>query len=143
MVEKKKTLLTNRRDSIISLALMMVIILLLNLVARYYYFRLDLTAEKRYSISKPSKEIVKGLKDVVTIKVYLDGDLNAGFTRLRESTRNLLNGFRAYGGDNIQYEFIDPMAVKNEDERKALIKDLLQRGLSPTNLTTKGKTESK
>jgi len=140
---KLKSHITNRRDALIILVLVFSILLLLNVVSRFFYFRWDLTSEKRYSISAPSKTLVKNLKDVVTVKVYLDGDLNAGFTRLKESTRNLLNELRAYGGKNIEFEFIDPMAIQNLDERKALMKDLIERGLAPTNLTTKSKTESK
>lgn len=140
---KVKSNITNRRDAITILLLVFAILVLFNVISRYYYFRLDLTAEKRYSISKPSKTLVKNLKDVVTVKVYLDGDLNAGFTRLKEATRNLLNELRAYGGNHIEFEFIDPMAIQNLDERKALMQDLIERGLPPTNLTTKSKTESK
>ncbi len=143
MVKFKAPALTNRRDALILLVLLFIILLLVNVVSRYFYFRWDLTAEKRYSISQPSKTLVKNLKDVVTVKVYLDGDLNAGFTRLKESTRNLLNEMRAYGGTNIEFEFIDPMAIQNLDQRKALMSDLIQRGLAPTNLTTKSKTDSK
>ncbi len=143
MVILKGNFLTNRRDAIIRLVLVFSILVLLNVVSVYFYFRMDLTSEKRYSISKPSKEMAKKLKDVVTVKVYLDGDLNAGFTRLKESTKNLLSEYRAYGGKNIEYQFIDPMAIQNLDERKALMSDLIQRGLAPTNLTTKSKTESK
>jgi len=143
MVKKLKKSSLNRRDSAIRLVLMVAIILLVNVVSRLYYLRFDLTAEKRYSISSPTKNMVKNLKDVVTVKVYLGGDLNAGFTRLKESTKNLLGEFRAYGGKNIEYEFIDPMAIENLDERKAVMSDLMQRGLAPTNLTTKSKTESK
>lgn len=133
----------NRSDAYIRLGLVLVILLLLNVVSRYAYFRWDLTAEKRYSISQPTKEMVRGLNDVVVIKVYLGGELNAGFTRLKESTRNMLKEFQAYGGKNIEFEFIDPMAIENLDERKALITDLMQRGLAPTNLTTKSKTDTK
>jgi ABC-2 type transport system permease protein len=150
MVEKPRLKLlaasgrtANRKDAIIRLVLMLVILFLVNVVTHYYYLRLDLTSEKRYSISKPTKKILRDLKDVVTVKVYLDGDLNAGFTRLKEGARNMLKEFRAYGGKNIEYEFIDPMAIKNLDERKALMTDLINRGLAPTNLTTKSKTESK
>lgn len=143
MVKKLKKNSLNRRDSLIRLVLMLVIILLVNVVGRYFYLRFDLTAEKRYSISAPTKNMVKNLKDVVTVRVYLGGDLNAGFTRLKESTKNLLGELRAYGGKNIEFEFIDPMAIENLDERKTVMTDLMQRGLSPTNLTTKSKTESK
>ena len=149
MVKKHKIVvsvsrtMTNRREAMISLGLTIVVLLLLNVVARFFYFRYDLTSEQRYSISKPTKTMVKDLKDIVTVKVYLDGDLNAGFTRLKESTRNLLKEFRAYGGKNIEYEFINPMAIQNLDDRKVMIKDLIERGLAPTNLQTKSKNESK
>ena len=125
MVKKLKKSSLNRRDSAIRLVLMVAIILLVNVVSRFYYLRFDLTAEKRYSISSPTKNMVKNLKDVVTVKVYLGGDLNAGFTRLKESTKNLLTEFRAYGGKNIEYEFIDPTAIENLDERKAVMNDLM------------------
>jgi len=143
MVKKGKSFLANRGEAVLQLSLLLVILVLVNVISRLYYYRLDLTAEKRYSISKPTQNLVKNLKDEVTVKVYLDGDLNAGFTRLKESTRNLLNELRAYGGANIEYQFIDPMAVKNLDERKALITDLINRGLAPTNLMTKSKTGNK
>lgn len=140
---KTKNILSNRRDALTRLLLLLAILLLANIVSRLYYFRLDLTSEKRYSISKPTKNLLRNLKDVVTVKVYLDGDLNAGFTRLKESTRNLMNEFRAYGGRNIEFQFIDPMSIQNLDERKAMMTDLMQRGLAPTNLTTKSKTGTK
>ena len=89
MVSKQKLIITNRRQAIASFLLMVVILLLLNVVAGFFYFRWDLTTEQRYSVLKPTQKMVKDLKDVVTIKVYLDGDLDAGYTRLKESTRNL------------------------------------------------------
>lgn len=132
----------NRRDSFVRLGLALLILALLNVVSYYYYYRLDLTTEKRYSISQPSKDIIKGLKDEVVIRVYLDGELNSGFKRLQDNVRNTLNELRAYGGSKIEFEFIDPMSIQNLDERKLLITDLINRGLSPTNLTTKSKTGS-
>ena len=143
MVSKQKLIITNRRQAIASFLLMVVILLLLNVVAGFFYFRWDLTTEQRYSVLKPTQKMVKDLKDVVTIKVYLDGDLDAGYTRLKESTRNLLKELRAYGGTNIEYEFINPMAIQNMDERKAMVKDLMERGVTPTPLNTGNKTEIK
>lgn len=143
MVKALKNKLPNRSDALLRLGLVLVILVLANVASQYAYYRWDLTSEKRYSISAPTKKMVKELKDVVIVKVYLGGELNAGFTRLKESTRNMLKEFKAYGGGNIEYEFIDPMAITNLEERKALMTDLMQRGLSPTNLTTKSKSDTK
>lgn len=133
----------NRADSIARLLFILVIIGLFNVMAYFLYVRLDLTSEKRYSLAPSTRLLLKNLNDQVTIKIYLDGDLNAGFTRLKESTRNTMNEFRAYGGSNVEFQFIDPMAIENLDERKALMQDLIERGLAPTNLTTKSKTDTK
>lgn len=143
MVKRLENKMLNRSDAIIRLVLVLVILVLANVVSYYAYFRWDLTAEKRYSISKPTKELLRKLNDVVIVKVYLGGELNAGFTRLKESTRNMLKEFQAYGGKNIEFEFIDPMAIENLEERKALMSDLIQRGLAPTSVTTKSKTDTK
>jgi ABC-2 type transport system permease protein len=140
---KRNHILLNRRDAILRLVMMLTILVLLNVVARYFYLRWDLTAEKRYSISKPTKQMMRNLQDVVTVKVYLAGDLNAGFKRMQESTRDMLNELRAYGGKNVEFEFIDPMVIENLDERKAVMQDLIERGLKPTDLTTKSKTDTK
>jgi len=140
---QRNHILMNRRDAILRLVMMLTILVLLNVVARYFYLRWDLTAEKRYSISKPTKQMMRNLQDVVTVKVYLAGDLNAGFKRMQESTRDMLNELRAYGGKNVEFEFIDPMAIENLDERKAVMQDLIERGLKPTDLTTKSKTDTK
>ncbi|MCS6934365.1 MAG: gliding motility-associated ABC transporter substrate-binding protein GldG [Chitinophagales bacterium] len=131
------------RYALIRLSLALLIIALANIAGYFFYQRFDLTSEKRYSLSPSTKKMMRGLKDVVTVKVYLAGDLNAGFTRLRESVRHTLDALRAYGGSNIQYTFIDPMAVENLDERKALITDLINRGIKPTNLTTVSNSDSK
>lgn len=143
MVSNKRKISFSKKDALIRFGLVFAILILCNVVSRFFFFRLDLTSEKRFSISAPTKTMVKNLKDVVTVKVYLDGELNAGFTKLKESTRNTLEELRAYGGRNIEFMFIDPMAIQNLDERKALMTDLMQRGLSPTNLTTKSKTDTK
>lgn len=123
----------NRRDALTRFGLLLAIIALVNVAGNFFYFRWDMTAEKRYSISKPSKEMLRNLKDEVTIKVYLTGELNAQLERLRKSTENMLKEFRSYGGAKIEYEFFDPMAIKDLSERKRVVTDLIQRGMAPTN----------
>lgn len=143
MVTKQQKNSFNRRDSIIRLTLLLAIVFLLNVVSHFYYLRFDLTSEKRYSISPPSKKMLKNLNDVVMVKVFLDGKLNAGFSKLRDATENMLKEFRAYGGKSIEYEFFDPMSIQNADEQKKFIEDIMQRGVTATDLTTKSKSDTK
>ncbi len=99
-----------------------------------------MTQEKRYSLSPSSKDLAANLKDIVFFKFYLDGDLPPGFARLKNSTREILDEFRVYSGDNIGYDFIDPAADKDEKSRMDLYKELAKKGLFPTNLEQKQKS---
>ena len=65
------------------LLLNVLIIILLNIVASFFFFRLDLTEEKRHSLNDTTKDVVKSLDDIAYVKVYLDGDLPSGFIRLK------------------------------------------------------------
>ncbi|HEY0261647.1 MAG TPA: Gldg family protein, partial [Chitinophagales bacterium] len=143
MVNIFKRSLAKKRDAVLILAISAVIILLVNLLSQYVHFRADLTAEKKYSLLKPTKELVKELKDVILIKVYLEGDMSADFKRLQQATRDMVLELRAIGGNKIEYEFIDPIGGKSADEQKALLEDLLQKGLSPVNEQTGKVNETK
>ncbi|HNQ00449.1 MAG TPA: Gldg family protein, partial [Bacteroidia bacterium] len=129
-----------RNQSILQLLLLLLILVFVNVVASSLFTRFDFTAEKRYSLSQSSKKIASDLKDVVSFKIYLDGDLPPAFKRLRNSTRELLDEYRIYAGENIQYEFIDPSANPDDKERVQLYKQLNEKGLTPTNLEEKDKS---
>jgi ABC-2 type transport system permease protein len=115
------------------------IIILMNIIVSQYFFRIDLTEDKRYTISKASKKILHDLDDVVYIRVFLTGDLPGGFKRLERSVKEMLDEFRIYGGDKIQYEFVDLMAETDPQMRSRMINQVTMRGVQPTNVYEKGK----
>lgn len=139
MEKKKKSL---KRQNISQLVFSLLIILFLNIIGSYVYTRFDLTSEKRYSLSPATKNLLKGLDDILYVKVYLEGDLPAGFKRLRNSTQEMLDEFRAYN-KNIQYEFVDPSAIADKKQRNEMYKQLVGKGILPTNLQTKDKGVTK
>ncbi len=112
------------------------IILLLNIIGYYLFTRFDLTSEKRYSLSEPTKKTLKKLEDIVYFQIYLEGEFPAGFKRLKRETREMLDQFSAYT-DNIKYEFVNPSASSDANERKAVYQRLVERGLNPTDLQVK------
>ncbi len=85
--------------------------------------------------------MLRDLKDNVFVKVYLTGDMPAGFKRLANSTRDLLDEMKIYAGNRLQYEFEDPLEGKTEKEKNEILKELAQNGLEPTNVTVKGEDE--
>ncbi len=125
-----------KQNSIIQILLGIAIIILVNIISSFVFTRFDLTSEKRYSLSDATKELLSDLDDIVYFKVYLDGDFPAGFKRLRNETKEMLDEFRAYN-DNIQYEFINPSKSEDAKERNDTYLLLIERGLNPTDLQVK------
>ncbi len=130
-----------KKNNITRLILALVIIVLINVASSFLFTRIDLTAEKRYTLSHATKKLLRNLKDVVFFKVYLEGDLPPGFRRLSNETREMLDEFRAYS-DNIQYEFTNPSENPNLKERNDTYKLLAEAGLQPTSLRVNKKGES-
>ena len=128
-----------QKQSIIQLTLTAAILVFVNVIAGFVFTRVDLTSEKRFSLAPSSKEILKNLDDVIYVKIYLDGDLPPGFKRLRNSTRELLDEFRVHAKDNVEYQFIDPSAIPDKQERNKIYEQLAQKGLQPTNLEERQK----
>ena len=127
-----------KRYSIIQFILCFAIILFLNIIGSFVFTRIDLTSEKRYTLSDATKKLIKNLDDIVYFKIYLEGDFPGapGFKRLRNETCEMLNQFRAYS-DYIQYEFINPSAGSDKKQIKDLYQQLVSKGLQPTNLQIK------
>lgn len=131
------------KKTYINFALVMAIILVLNFLGSFYYKRFDLTEEKRYSLSKPTKEFLKNLDDIVSIQVFLTGKgLPAGLKELEYSTSNILNEFKAYAGKKIEYEFVN-INEYDAETKKDVIKYLKEQGLSPINLQVVDDDEKK
>ncbi|MCK5168977.1 MAG: gliding motility-associated ABC transporter substrate-binding protein GldG [Bacteroidales bacterium] len=123
-----------KKQNIIQLIIALVIILLVGYISSNTYFRLDLTADKRYTLSDVTVEILDSLEDVLYIEIYLDGEMPIGFQRMQKSIHELMDEFRVIAGSNIQYQFINPSKSSDQSKRNALYQDLYGRGLDPTNV---------
>ncbi len=131
MVVNKQHNTANKQKNIISLVLMLLIVIIINYVSSLAFKRFDLTTEKRYTLASTTKDLLKQINDEVYLKVYLQGNFNPSFTRLRNEAKELLDEFRAFSKNQIQYEFIIPGEGLNETEKGNLEKQLYEKGLLP------------
>ncbi len=115
-----------------------VIIFLANWLGSIYYARWDFSSEKRYTLSGESKTLLKSVDQEVFFKVYLEGEFPAGFMRLKQKTKEMLDEFRAYN-KNIRYRFINPNFEKDTEKRNLLYQELIEKGLTQTDLQVKTK----
>jgi len=121
----------------ISAVLLIVSVLFLNILIGFNNWNIDLTSDKKHSFAKESITIINNLEDKLFIRVYLEGDFPAEFKKLQKSVEDLIKRFKLIGNKNIDFEFINPNNVANENEKLALFKQLVKLKLSPTDLEIK------
>ncbi len=83
-------------------------IAVVNVAASRWFFRADLTANKEYTISPATRRVVAGLTDIVNVRVYFSKNLPPYLLSLQRRTTDLLEDMRAYGGENLRIEVVDP-----------------------------------
>lgn len=88
--------------------LLLVVLFAVNYLASVVHARFDLTKEKRYTLSKATKDLLKNLDDEVQIDVFLKGEFPAGFKKLATSTNEFLGLLKDRNGSKIHYRFISP-----------------------------------
>lgn len=113
----------------LTLANGLLLVIVINLFAALFFFRIDLTEEKRHSIKPVTRAMLEKLEDVVYVEVYLEGDLNAEFKRLRNAIRETLEEFRIYSGDKVQYKFTDPMQALSQNAQSEFLRELASKGI--------------
>lgn len=130
MTEVKKNN-KQRKRSILTLLISLFILISINLLGSLGFYRVDLTQEKRYTLSDNTIELLKSLDDIVYFQILLDGELPAAYQKLRNSIQETLDEFRAYNKTNIQYEFIDPAEGKDKKILNDYYNELTAQGLEP------------
>ena len=111
-------------------------IVILNLAGHFVFKRFDLTADKRYTLSQTSLNIVGEVKEPLYIDVFLEGDFPGEFKKLQTETQQLLEEFKS-NNSNIIFQFVNPL--ENEKEKDSIMQTFMQRGLTPVNVTVNDK----
>ncbi len=130
-----------RRQAIIRLVILSAILICINMLAARFHAGVDLTKEKRFTLTKSTKNVLRSMDDVAVVTIYLEGKFPAGFQRLKEATREQLQAFRDVAGGNIKFQYTDPFAGKDEDEKVRIYKMLADKGIFPVNLKVQGEEE--
>lgn len=105
------------------------------------FFRLDLTAENRYSLSDITIDILKIQSQPIKIEVYLAGKLPAGMKEFQEAILEKIEDLNAYSPYRISSEVVDVYSITSIQERNEIIEGLVNAGVQPVNLehkTTEG-----
>jgi gliding-associated putative ABC transporter substrate-binding component GldG len=120
------------------LLIVLVLLVAVNWAASVWHTRIDLTNEKRFTLSEPTKKLLKNIQEPVVIDVFLKGNYPSGFRKLAASTADILQEFKEVAGNKIQYNFISP--DDSVEGTEVTYGDTLRAmGLTPINLTSQVK----
>ncbi|HTL09707.1 MAG TPA: gliding motility-associated ABC transporter substrate-binding protein GldG [Chitinophagaceae bacterium] len=122
-----KKLLSSKYWWIVLLALLV----LVNIAASFFSLRADLTAEKRYTLSDPTRRMLAGLDSQVNITVFLEGDMPKDFKKLQNSSNRLLQEFKEIGKSKIKYVFEKPGAGLNDSAKAYFLDSIAGLGIKP------------
>ena len=128
---KRKSL---KRSHWLEMGATLLIVVFVNVIGQYVFHRIDLTSERRYTLSKSTKELLRNLDEPVLFRVYLEGEFPSDFKRLQSETKEMLNQFRAYSR-NVEYEFVNPNDFTNREEQQVFYQKLASKGIQPTQIS--------
>jgi gliding-associated putative ABC transporter substrate-binding component GldG/gliding motility-associated ABC transporter permease protein GldF len=122
--------------------ILLVLLAGINGVAALIHYRIDLTAEKRYTLSAPTKALLARLDGDVQVDFFLEGNLKAGIRKLSKSSLEMLQDFNEYCGGKIRVHPFDPVAGMDDSARQPFLDSLARMGIQPkTQIAQAGKGE--
>jgi len=129
MATKKPTKNQRLAQARIRIAIMAAILICVNVLASYFHTGLDLTREKRFTLSPATVRLLRNMQEVAVVDVYLKGKFPAELQRLQEAVRERLRSFKDIAGNKIIFRFSDPLEGKSEKEQKQIAHDLDEKGI--------------
>jgi ABC-2 type transport system permease protein len=109
-------------------------IVLIASAASFLRLRLDLTEDKRYTLSGPTRKVLSSVKKDIYVQVYLDGEMPIPLKKLKRTAGEMLDEFRIASGKKIDYEFINPSESRDAKKRQSEYQSLINKGLTPINI---------
>lgn len=122
----------NKKTNLKNLLTIIGVLVVVNFAGNFFFKRFDLTADKRYTLSETSMNIIKEVKEPMYVDVFLEGNFPGEFKKLQTETQQLLEEFKAYNS-NIIFQFVNPL--EKEEERDKIMQQFYDRGLTPLNVT--------
>ena len=148
MVAMKGTRVNSPKRDVFNFIGTIAILFLLNYILTFFFGRFDLTEDKRHSLSDNTIALLQDetrMEERIFLKIYLEGDLPADIMKIRNVLQEKLDEFIVYGGDKIQYEFIDPNGEDDPAYNLEVQKNIYTEGIKPCDIQiiNSGKAEIK
>ncbi|MBF0118895.1 MAG: Gldg family protein [Desulfobacterales bacterium] len=111
--------MASKSEKYIKFIIYLVAVVLINLVSSTLFFRIDLTQNKLYSISKASKEVISTISEPLTINVFFTKNLPAPYNNIEKYLHDLIEEYSAYSNSFFNYRFYDVSAEEMDSSKKS------------------------
>ena len=120
------------QNSISKVVIALVCLLAVNYIAKQWHTRIDLTQDKRYTLSEVSKKTLAKIQNPIVIDVLLKGNIPTEFKKLQTESIQLLDEYVA-ANNNIIVNFVNPL--EGEEHPESVIQELINNGYQPLQIT--------
>jgi len=114
--------------------IILLVVLMVSFLSGARFFRIDLTAEKKYTLSQSTRDLMENLDGHVMVRIYLEGEMPSEFVNFRNHIEDLMDDCKAWAGEKMQYEFVNLYDEPDEEIRGRMIGQLYDQGLRVTSI---------
>ncbi len=114
-----------------------VVLFVVLFVSSNFLFRIDLTADKRFSLAPVSREIAATLNTPVEIELFLEGELEPGLQNLQREVFEEIAIINAYASKPVRLKVVDPYNFSNAQKRDEFQQQLVEKGIKPVSFRRK------
>jgi ABC-2 type transport system permease protein len=133
---KNQQFLKDKKKTIWQFIAVIVCAVLLNIIGTKWHKKIDVTDDNRFTLSAPTKNMLKGLKENVNIRILLTGKLPANYTKLQQGAIDILNAFKDASNGKVNFIFENPIdGVTSVDDKLKISEELRKQGITPKQLT--------
>jgi gliding-associated putative ABC transporter substrate-binding component GldG len=120
-----------------TIILVTLIIVIVNVLSENYNFRLDLTEDREYTLSKATRDILKNLESPVTVTAYFSKDLPPNIGSIYSNLKDMLTEYGSRSNGMVVYKFVNP----NENEETE--REAMKNGIQPIMINVRQKDQVK
>ena len=127
----------NRKSNFYHIIIIVGVVVLVNILSGSFFTRLDFTQDKRYTLSDATTNLLKDLKDPVTITAYFTEDLPPVYKTIKNDFKDLLIEYGQVSHGMVVYEFVDPGKDQQQEQ------EAMQQGVQPLLINMREKDQVK
>lgn len=120
-----------------SVLLVVAIVIIINILSENYFFRIDFTEGKEYTLGKATKDILRNLDEPVTITAYFSRDLPPDISNISSNLKDMLSEYSSRSKGMVVYRFVNP------NEKETLEEEAVKSGIQPVMINVREKDQVK